>query len=241
METTQTRSPSNLPAQNRYHAAVGSYRTNSAVGLLLGLCVVVGCGSTKVIIKTVTEPNGPTQTGAGSSANAITHCRLVQTAPLCHYARQTVRHAQRQETLNLKTLSAKLIGVRAAHSLSHGSNHTSTARGEYLIITLNITNNLTSRETFARAGAIQTILVAGAHYHGEAFNAEKTDPNSFITRNGPIEPRASEAADIIFDVPRVAATTVMNETDGGLFIGNFGDDLSRGLPPGAGLLALKTH
>jgi hypothetical protein len=211
----------------------------SAVGLAVGLCVLAGCGGTKTIVKTVTQPPaGTSATSSGKSATSpgvgplgVKFCQLLRTAPVCEYHAELVHHAQRAGALRLKTLTAKLVGVRAARA----------TKGEYLIITLNITNNSTSPKTFGHAGADPTTLVAGGQYRKEALNAERNDPNSFITKNEPIQPGASKTADVIFDVPPSVATNVMNQADGGLFTGNFGADFSKGLPPsGLGLLSLAT-
>jgi hypothetical protein len=138
-----------------------------------------------------------------------------------------VRYTPRQETLHIKTLSAKLLGVRTD--------------GKYLIVKLNIKNNLTRPATFAHGPTTQTFLVAGGAELQEAFNAERNDPNSFVTNNEPIQPGGSKTADVIFAVSPQVASRVMSEQDGGLFIGNFGDDLSTHLRSGVGLIALKTH
>jgi hypothetical protein len=143
-----------------------------------------------------------------------------------------VNYTPRQETLHLKTLTAKLVGVRAAPV---------TASREYLIVTLNIKNDSTSAHTFAASGTKQTFLVAGGKEHDEAVNPEKNDPNSFVTKNEPIQPGASKTADVIFAVPPSVAAKVMAQTDGGLFIGNLGDDLSKHLRSRVGLIALATQ
>jgi hypothetical protein len=143
-----------------------------------------------------------------------------------------VNYTPRQETLQLKTLTAKLVGVRAAPV---------TASRSYLIVTLNIKNDSTSPHTFAASANTQTFLVAGGKEHNEAVNAEKNDPNSFATKNEPIQPGASKTADLIFPVPPSVAANVMAQKQGGLFIGNLGDDLSTHLRSRVGLISLATQ
>jgi hypothetical protein len=217
-------------------------RIGSAAWLVLGLCILAGCGSTKVIVKTESGPqaativttSGASPPGAGSSGLGPLgerFCQLLRTEPVCEYNGELTQHAQRAEALRLKTLTAKLVGVRAARS----------PRGEYLIITLKIRNDTSSPKTFGHPGADPTDLVAGGEYRKEALNAETNDPNSFITKNEPIQPGASTTADVIFDVPRSVAAGVMNQTDGGLFIANFGSDFSKHLPAsGLGLISVAT-
>ena len=208
-------------------------RTYTAVGLLLGLCLVGGCGGTTV--KTVTQP--PARANAATQPPPVLPpaqkiCKLLQPARVCKFLGRPVNYTPRQETLQLKTLTAKLVGVRAAPV---------TASREYLIATLNIKNDSTSPHTFGSSGTTQTFLVAGGKEHNEAVNAEKNDPNSFVTKNEPIQPGASKTADVIFAVPPSVATKVIAQKDGGLFIGNLGDDLSKHLRSRVGLIALMTQ
>jgi hypothetical protein len=135
--------------------------------------------------------------------------------------------------LVLKTLWAKLASVRAARS----------ARGNYLILTLNITNKTTAPKSFGHAGTQPTVFVAGGKYREEILNAERNDPNSFVRKNAAIRPGASQTGDVIFEVPTSVARNVMNEFDGGLFTGDFGSNFAISLPASGhlGLISLQTR
>ncbi len=144
-------------------------------------------------------------------------------------------------SLHLKTLTARVVGVRAAPTVSNGPSFTSTANGEYLIITLSISNTTTAPATFDGGGeSNQTVLLADERSYTEAFNAENGDDgDSFITKNEAIQSGESKTGDVIFDLPPKIIQKVLSGAKGGIFIGNFGDDLSSELPTGAGVISLE--
>jgi len=201
-----------------------------AVGLLASLCVLAGCGGSKATVtqsSVPAQPSGSTETTKTFPTPKIKFCALLQTEPLCEFAGVLVHYAPRDGTLHLKNLTANLVGVRA--------------EGKYLVVTLKITNSSTSPRTFAQPGALKTVLAAGGEVYKEALDAEKTEPDSFISKRDPIQPGASQTATVSFAVPRNTATNVVNQTQGGLFIGSFGVSLVNGVIKNTGLLALKTH
>jgi hypothetical protein len=214
-------------------------RTYGAMALALGLCVLAGCGG-NTVVKTVTQSQasrsqaGVTGAPTGTVPPApygLKECRLLRTEKKCLFTHEVTIHVQRHEALRLKTLTAKLVGVRTA----------ALGKGEDLIVTLNVKNDTTSPKQFGRAGAAPTMVVAGNQFREEALNSEREDPNSFISQNEPIQPHASKTADVIFVVPRSVAKEVMQQLDGAVFIGNFGSSFTKNFPQtGLGLISVAT-
>ena len=56
--------------------------------------------------------------------------------------------ANRGSTARLKTLSAKVVNVATADSVSNGSGFTANAHGTFVIVTIAVTNRTTSPQTF---------------------------------------------------------------------------------------------
>ncbi len=223
------------------------------IALLVGVAVVfTGCGTTKTVTEktpppaaSVTTPSTTTTTtaAAGPTPCATANIAHGTTTGSCTLkAGVVVHYAPRSMPLHLKTLIARVVGVRGASTVSNGSNITSTANGQYLIVTLSITNIMSSPASFDGVGGNQTMLEADEKTYTEAFKAEnEADPNSFVTNNESIQPGESKTGDVIFDLPPSIIKKVLGGEKGGVFIGNFGDDLSSELPSGVGVISLEGH
>jgi Domain of unknown function (DUF4352) len=134
----------------------------------------------------------------------------------------------------------QLVSVHTASSVSSGSGFTANAKGVYLIVSLTVTNTTSSVQTFDDVSANQTVLEVGGSTYTEAFEAENTnDPQSFITNNSGIQSGLSQTGDVIFDLPPSKAAQATKDSRSGLFVGNFGDDLSQGLSNGIGFITLQ--
>jgi len=142
-------------------------------------------------------------------------------------------------TLRLKTLSARVEGLRSAGTVATGGTISATANGEYLIVTLKVTNNTDSPETFDGISSHETELVADGKDFTEAFKAEnQADQQSFISQSEAIQPGESATGDVVFDVPPAIAAKVLSGQKGGLAILNFGEENSESAP-GLGVISLE--
>jgi len=205
-------------------------RRSLALGLLFGLCALAGCGGTTTTVtqsSVPAQPSGAKQKSATFPKPKVKFCTLLETQPVCEFAGVLLQYAPRDGTLQIKGLTANLVDVRAT--------------SKYLVVTLKITNTSTSPEKFAQPGALKTVLAAGGEVYKEAADAEKNEPDSFVSKSQPIQPGASQTATVSFAVPHQVATNVINQTEGGLFIGSFGVTLANGVIKNTGLLALKTQ
>lgn len=203
--------------------------------------------SNGVVVPSSTNTNGTDTNGTGTGTTSSTPsgppaCSTVdlQTAKTCDLSGTSIRIVHGSALLRLKTLKVHVASVHTTSNVSAGSGFSSTAKGIYLIVTLTVTNTSNSPQTFDDVSANQTSLNLNGTSYGEAFDAENTnDPNSFITNNNGIQPGESQTGDVIFDIPPRKAAEAMSGDRSGLFVGNFGDDLSQSLPSGIGFITLK--
>jgi hypothetical protein len=111
------------------------------------------------------------------------------------------------------------------------------------VISLDITNDANSPETFGSGGSQQSALLGeGNRTYSEDFDAENgPDEHSCVSNNNPIQPGAHLQCDVVYDIPTPAVDRA--RTHGfGLIVVNFGDDLSpnsSSTPSEAGLIVLN--
>jgi hypothetical protein len=118
-------------------------------------------------------------------------------------------------TVHLKTLDARIVGVRESTTLG-GPGGTRIAHGVFETYDLAVTNRTDDPETM---GESQTGLFAG-EFHGEDVGAEReSEPGSFLAKDEPIAPGATERGTVVFQIPEHEAK-VMRET-GNFDIANF--------------------
>ena len=219
-------------------------------------------GSTKTVTKTAptaaastssattqTPTTSTGSTGAGSTTATgqpcpvFTNVKQVTPGLTCTASNGMLLTLEHQSgALHLKTLTARVANVSTAETLS-GSVSSATAQGRFVVITLDITNNADSPETFAPAGNQQTALLgAGNKSYSEDFDAENgPDQNSCVSNDNPIQPGADLHCDVVYDIPTAAVDRA--RTHGlGLIVVNFGDDLSPNAvstPSSAGIIILN--
>jgi hypothetical protein len=130
------------------------------------------------------------------------------------------------DVLRLKTLRARVVDVSTASTLS-GAVSSKTAQGRFVVISLNITNDADSPETFGSVGDQQTaILGQASRTYSEDFDAENgPDEHSCLSNDNPIQPGANLQCDVIYDIPTPAVDRA-RARGLGLIVVNFGDDLS---------------
>jgi hypothetical protein len=108
-----------------------------------------------------------------------------------------------------------------------------TASGEFIVASMTITNELPAPQSFDEAGTQQAGLILDGSVFKEDLAAENgADTQSCLRTHGtPIQPRASQTCDVIFDVPKSAAADLGKHGSGDLYLVNFGSDLSGGAFP----------
>jgi len=234
-----------LIASSALCAGCGSGASTSTIG-------VGGENATNTTAEQATSTE-PTPTSTTPAVSGPPPCAENPTAATCTTEQGTLIHqVQRSGTLHLKSLTARVTGIRTAESLS-GPNGGSiaNAKGKYLIITLQVTNEAGSPQAFANSSVSpQIVLSAGgegqkATVYTQAFKAENgPDQSSFTWKSSePTQSGESETGDIIFDVPASVASRITSPSAGGryiakLYIGNYGADLTEELPAGTGTIGL---
>ena len=109
----------------------------------------------------------------------------------------------RDSTLKLKTLKAKLVGARTADSLS-SEGETKAASGTFLVLTLSVTNRLSSPTQFDQ-DQDQVNLDINNKVFTENFDAENgPDMQSFLWKQEDIQPGATVTGEAVFDLPNKA-------------------------------------
>jgi hypothetical protein len=165
---------------------------------------------------TATAPSGPPDcNAAGINAQQLREGTCVAGA-------QTVVVANKTSTLHLKSLDANYVGFHR--------NRKSAA------LTITIKNKLHTPErwqhTMAALFIPGTSTGAGnSPNYLESLDAEMGDQNSCLrktgtTANGGLQPGKSVTCDVVFDIPARAHPAASGS---GLYIANFGDDVSN--PP----------
>lgn len=188
-------------------------------------------------------PPTTTTTAASAPKPAVMPCSLAVTQPTqtrcAEKSGQTIALAHGTQPLRLKTLTAQIVGVRTAGSVSSGDGAVSaTATGVFLIVTLRVVNRTDAPQTFDGIGAAQVALGLNGATYTESFQAEnQADQQSFISQSTPIQPGESQTGAVVFDVPPARART-LRAPDDVLLVCDFGQSFSSSVPPGAGMISL---
>lgn len=129
-------------------------------------------------------------------------------------------------SLRLPGLRAHVVGVSTRKSTSNG-RFSATAKGEFVIITLQVTNLTDAAQSFSGL-ATQTQLRVGLGTYSESFAAENgATAGTFIDPTAiPIKPGKSETGKLIYDVAPGVASAITTNPSAGLIVGKFGDDLT---------------
>jgi hypothetical protein len=152
--------------------------------------------------------------------------------------------AHQSNAVHLKTLTARVIGVSTAETLS-GSTGSATAIGRFVVVSLAIANQADSPESFDRIGAEQTRFVGNGKSYSEDFNAENGgDPRSCVRAAmtaTSIQPGESATCDVVFDLPASAIERARTDRFS-LIVANFGDNIgpsTLSLPATLGVIVLN--
>jgi hypothetical protein len=208
------------------------------LGLAATLVVVAGCGGATVTVTvpgtttssraTITTAEAATTTTAAASPNSCDalgiNAEQLQEGK-CHYGRYLITVVNRADTLRLRELTVKFLGVKTAHYLTSDMG-TTRAKGIYEIFTVRVLNKLHSPVSFD-SSQDQTALVIGKNEYSENFDAENgNDQNSFMWKSNDIQPGESQTGDLVFDVPNRAAALIAQDSrqgGGNLDFLNFSD------------------
>jgi hypothetical protein len=130
----------------------------------------------------------------------------------------------RDGILRLPTLSAKLLGIQTAKSLSsHGE--IATAAGKFVTLELEVTNLEDSPVEFDEAQE-QVLLLLDGNIHFEDADVERDFiGTSFLRQGVRIQPQGTQTGTITFDIPNSSVPSLRK--NGNLNIANFG---VKGLP-----------
>lgn len=207
------------------------------IGLLAAGCGGKSNHTTKTTATTTATTPATTSPTTSTTSTASTDCNTLGINPTgmregtCTHGGITWVIVDQNHTLNLKTLSAKLAGVRTAKTLASAAG-TTTASGDFVIASVTIKNKLPARQTFDQANTQQAGLILNGAVFKEAVGAEShADANSCLQVHAAIQPGNSETCDVIFDVPTTAADVLGKHGSGDLFVVNFGSDLAASVPP----------
>jgi hypothetical protein len=131
----------------------------------------------------------------------------------------TVVVVNKTSTLHLKSLDAHYAGFHR--------------HGRFAIATITITNKLGAPQQWQHTQAALLVPAAGAGtgihpFFVESLRAETRDQNSCLWKTGTsahggLQPGESVTCDVVVEIPAHAAPT---STGSGLYIANFGDDVS---------------
>jgi hypothetical protein len=205
-----------------------------SVALLVAALMVAACGG-----QSKTTAGTLTRTTLDASARPTTStianprdCNALGINPVgmregtCTHGGITYVVVNEDHTLKLATLWASLNGVHTARSLTNDTA-VATARGQFLMATLSITNKLPHPRTFDQGHTQQAGVILDGAVYKEDVAAENADSNSCLRQNGTsIQPGDSKTCDVIFDIPTTAAADLGKHGSGDLYLVNFGSDLS---------------
>jgi hypothetical protein len=122
----------------------------------------------------------------------------------------------RGHTVRLKTLDARLLGIREAAALA-GPRGTIAAKGRFETADLAITNRTDQPRS---VGEDQVVLNLQRVYPEDAA-AERDEPRSFLARQVTIPPGATARGTVVFQIPPGRASVLVRE--GNLDLANFSD------------------
>lgn len=210
-------------------------RTVGLLALLAAAASASACGSTtvKTVVKTVdggapavtTATTTTTTTADDGSCEALGMNGEQHKEGTCTEKGVTLTIMDTGHEARLHTLAVVFNGCSPANTVSAGDGIDATAHGTFALCSLTVRNRSDGPQTFAGAGASQTMLVIDGKRFSEAFDAEnQADQRSFMSQDGDIQPGESRTGDVIYDLqPRFMKDL---GTTGNLYVVNFGDDIS---------------
>lgn len=200
--------------------------------MLAAVLLTSGCGSSH---KSATHRASTRSSTPGASP---TDCNTLGINPTrmregtCTHGGVTYVIVDENHALRLRTLTARLAGLRKASSLIGGQP--ASAQGTFVIALLTITNRLELPQMFDKSGTQQTEINLGGTPFPEDVTVEKSSgPNSCLSSKGSIGPGKSETCQVVFDVPKRAAAQLGKHGSGDLYMVDFGSDLGGSITPQA--------
>jgi hypothetical protein len=174
-------------------------------GSLLAL-IAVGCGGeTETFVRTE-ETSAPAQCDAVDIYRTVAEKGAVEC--LQDGRRYRIRAPDRR--LRLRTLTAEFVGYTTEDSISSDGGSTTTPSGRFVVVTLHITSEVRSTQSFGGAEG-QTLLTIDETEFSEA---------SFSTARQSIQPGETLTAKVVYDVP--AKLLGRLEENGAVTIVDFG-------------------
>lgn len=152
----------------------------------------------------------------------------------CTVKGQDVVVVNKDSTVELDQLSARLVGISTADTLQGRSLGPKSASGVFVVARVEIINTTNQPQTYDSSGEASSLNL-GRDVYTEDFNVENgTATDSFVWRSMELQPHESMTGTLVYDVPANAAGHL--ETDGYLSIGNFRDDPGAGRPRQLGVI-----
>jgi hypothetical protein len=152
----------------------------------------------------------------------------------CTVKGQDVVVVNKDSTLKLDQLTARLVDISTADTLQGSSFGPKSASGVFVVARLEITNTTNKPQTYDSFGEA-TALNLGRDVYTEDFNVENgTATDSFVWRSKELQPHESMTGSLVYDVPASAVGHL--ETDGYLSVGNFRDDSGAQRPKQLGVI-----
>jgi hypothetical protein len=224
-------------------------KLTAPVGLLAVICLAA-CGSSKTttVVQTVTAPATTTGNAATDTATTPEPTTATTEAPAldpatatCAQLHMTRRTGAKEgtchdpdgtkfitvnkaHTVKLKTLTARLNGIRVVDSVSTDGGYISkTASGKFVILSVTVANRTSSPQVFQGVGDDTAKLAIDSGVYTQDFDASnQADQASFVSQDDPIQPGGSKTGDLIFDLPSRRVAKVY--TQGVLSVINLGAD-----------------
>jgi hypothetical protein len=213
------------------------------VGLGIGLALAVsGCGGgtvTTTSIATVTT-SAPSPTGPGgasdttpsetpanpNSCDALGINSKQLNEGTCQQGNKEFVVVNKDSTLKLDQLNARLAGITTAETLSGRSFGPKAAKGTFVVVKLDITNTTSTPQTFDSSGDVVGLVLCGDNY-SEDFDVENgSATDSFVWRSNEIQPNTTSSGTAVFDIPSDRVDCL--DKNGNVILGNFRDDNSIG-------------
>lgn len=181
---------------------------------------------------TTASTSSPTTTAASSiDCNTLGINPTSMREGTCTHNGLTYVIVDENHTLRLHSLTSSLRAVHSAKSLS-GSGGSATAQGQFVIVSLTITNRLSAAQALDQRHTQQFGLILDGALFKEDVGAETgADAHSCVASNAAIQPGKSETCDALFDVPASSTADLGKHGSGDVYVVDFGSDLAASIAP----------
>jgi hypothetical protein len=193
------------------------------------------CGSKSNTASQTASASTPPTTPATASSSG-TDCNTLGINPTqmregtCTHAGITYVIVDGDHSLKLRTLTAKLSGVRTATSLT--GSEPATSQGRFVIVSITITNRTQLAQTFDKSGTQQAgLILDGTVYKEDAGVETHSDPKSCLSAAVSLASGQTQSCQVDFDVPTASAGDLGKHGRADLYLVDFGSDLSGSIAP----------